>query len=927
MGEVYRARDLRLERDVALKILPAGVANDSERVARFKREAHLLASLNHPNIAAIYGFEEAAASAPGGASPNDIHALVLELVDGPTLAERIAQGPLPIDEACRIAQQIADALDAAHAQGVIHRDLKPANIKLTGDDKVKVLDFGLAKALDATSGSGVQPGGDVSMSPTITSPAMTRIGVILGTAAYMAPEQARGKSVDKRADIWAFGCVFYEMLTGQRLFAPASGGRAGRTAGRDAVDEVTDTLAAVLTREPDLTALPTNTPSGLRRLLRRCLEKDRTHRLADIADARLEIEEALMSRADEAPAVPVGKSAASRWSRVLPSTVAIATIVLAIGVAMWTQRSHDERPALAITRLTTDLDLSGAVTGFALSPDGTKLVVANLAGPTSHLQIRRLNELNFTALNGTEGALAPFFSPDGQWIGFFANGRLMKVASTGGAVIAICDAPGGRGATWSLDGETIVFQAALAGSSTISVGPLLRVPAGGGTPVEFSKAPSKASSESHRWPHMLPNGRAVLYSAGSIATGFNDGTIMVQPFPSGEPKVLYRGGFSPRYVASGHLVFVRGTTVFAAPFDLERLELTAPPVPILDQVATNPLQGEALFDVSATGTVVYQTTVGDSASTGAPIVWIDRAGKITNLRSEPSIWGTPRFSPDGRTLALAITDRNQTDLWTYDLTRDTLSRLTFDPAIDVMPVWTPDGRRVVYGSQRDGSTNLYWQRADGTGETQRLTNSPIAQLPSSWHPNGRLLAFYQGVGVDNKQDIMILPIEGDETSGWKPGKPVEFVGGPFRKVWPMFSPDGRWIAYTSNESGRFEIYVRPYPGPGGKWQVSNGGGTEPFWSPKRQELLFTQAVDSGVQLMVAAYSTSGDSFRVEKPVPWTSTRTAGTSPLGTYGRALALHPDGDRFAAMALQPTATPRRFVFVFNFFEELRQKAKPTR
>jgi serine/threonine-protein kinase len=446
--------------------------------------------------------------------------------------------------------------------------------------------------------------------------------------------------------------------------------------------------------------------------------------------------------------------------------------------------------------------------------------------------------------------------------------------------------------------------------------------------VEFSKVPGKEKGESHRWPHMLPNGRAVLYSVGTLTAGFNDGTIMVQPFPSGEPKVLYRGGFSPRYVASGHVLFVHDTTVFAAPFDLERLELTAPPVPVLDQIATDPLQGEALFDVSATGTVVFQTTSGDSASTGAPIVWIDRAGKVTDLRAERSIWGTPRFSPDGRMLALAMTDRNQTGIWTYDLSRDTLSRLTFDPSVAAMPVWTPDGRRLVYGSQRSGVTNLYWQRADGTGETQRLTNSPIGQLPGSWHPNGRLLAFYQGVGIDNKQDILLLPIEGDETSGWKPGTPVEFLGGPFRKVWPMFSPDGKWIAYTSNETGRFEIYVRPYPGPGGKWQVSNGGGNEPFWSPKRQELLFTQIGNGATQLMVAAYSTSGDSFRAAKPIPWTPTRIAAASPLGTYGRYVAIHPDGDRFAGTALQATATaPRRFVFVFNFFEELRQKAKSTR
>jgi len=609
MGEVYRARDSRLNRDVALKVLPDGFAGDPDRLARFRREAQVLASLNHQNIAAIHGLEED--SRDGGSRT----ALVLELVDGPTLADRLALGALPIDEALRIAAQVANALEAAHERGVVHRDLKPANIKIRDDGTVKVLDFGLAKAFEGDVSS---QAGSATLSPTLTSPAMTRVGLILGTAAYMAPEQARGKAVDKRADIWAFGVVLFELLAGRRLFAG---------------DDVSDTLAFVLTKEPDWAALPAATPASLRRLLRRCLEKDRTRRLADIADARLDVDEALQdlsggsSASLAAPSAPVEP----RWRRVAPWAVA-GTALAALAATLGVWAPWRDTPALAPVRVQVELGtnavLSTLTPSLAMSVDGATLTfVARPTGIFSRqnlLFVRRLDRLDAQVLAGTEAAAAPFFSPDGEWIAFFADGSLKKIPAIGGAIVSICSVASPRGGWWGAD-NTIVF----ASSEGVS-----RVSAEGGQVDRLTVVQKGGPVPSS--PQILPNGRGVLYmEAVSSVDSSNSAVAVVKPLPSGDPKVVLRGGgMMPRYVETGHLAIVRGGTMFAMPFDLKALETRGSPVPVADNITTITTVG-AVAALSAKGLLVYQPRVSTSAAQG-PIVWLDRRGATTPLRATPA---------------------------------------------------------------------------------------------------------------------------------------------------------------------------------------------------------------------------------------------------------------------------------------------------
>jgi len=740
MGEVYRARDTKLNRDVALKILPEAFALDADRLARFTREAHVLASLNHPNIAAIYGLEES----------NGVRALVLELVDGPTLADRIAQAAIPLDEALATARQIAVALEAAHEQGIVHRDLKPANIKLRPDGTVKVLDFGLAKALAPA----VAQGAAATVSPTITTPAMTGVGVILGTAAYMSPEQAKGREADKRSDIWAFGCVLHEMLTGKRAFDG---------------EDVSDTLANVLKSAPDWSALPAATPAAIHRLLRRCLDKDRTRRLHDIADARLEIDDVLANPVDGP--MPVRETRADRriYARVLPWAVAAA---LGAGIGIGLRAPWRSVAPASATRLETTLgaDVSLAAlqnsSAIALSPDGRTLAFAGQTSPSaaSQLYVRRLDQLQATALAGTDGAFGPFFSPDGQWVAFFANGRLKKVAVTGG-VFTLCDAPNGRGGSWADDG-TITFR------PTNTQGGLLRVSSAGGTP-EPATSPSQGEL-GHRFPQVLPGGKAVLYETSAVINGYDDATIYAQPLPSGERRLLLRHAYYAQYVGSGHLVFIRDGALFAARFDVDRLELTGEPAPVIEDIASFDSTGVAQFAVSATGTFAY--VPGQTVANGAaPIVWMDRVGKTAPLRAQLSNWSNPAFAPNGRSLAFDINDGRQSDVWLYEWERDTLSRLTFDPAAAGWPLWTPDGQRIAFASSRSDkkTLNIYWQRSDGAGDAQRLTESTSLQIPASWHPSGKFLAFIEVSRACCQ--IMILPIEGDEVSGWKPGRPAAFL--------------------------------------------------------------------------------------------------------------------------------------------------------
>src|SRR5438128_2116288 len=667
MGEVYRARDTRLKREVAIKVLPDGFSQDAERLARFQREAEVLATLNHSNIAAVYGLET-----DGG-----ITGIVLEFVDGETLAEIIARGPLGLSDALPIARQIADALETAHDKGVVHRDLKPANIKVTREGKVKVLDFGLAKMLEPERAAS-----SLSMSPTLMSAYPTYAGVILGTAAYMSPEQARGKPVDRRADIWAFGCVVFEMLTGKQVF--------------DSGETVSDAIASILKNEPDWTALPAGTPANIRILLRRCLQKDVQKRLPHIGVARLEMDEGPAEDTIESTALSGQRLATpSRylaWIVTVACGLAVGAIVVLLIWRPW-QRPAPAAPLRLSTELGADVSLAnGGSTALALSPDGNTLALVSEKSGTRQLYIRRLGQLQATPLPGTEDATDAFFSPDGQWIAFFANLKLKKISVAGGGALTLSDANAVRGGTWG-DDDKIVFA-----PNTFQDGSLQRVSSGGGTVESVTKP---AQGNAHRWPQMLPGAKAILYTASSRFTGsLDEANIVVQPLPIGAPKIVQRGGYYARYLPSGHLVYIHDGTLFAASFDLDRLEMTGQPVPAVEGVATIPTApsvGRSQFAVSNTGTLVYLQRQGAGIE-GVPIEWLRRDGKTTPLRPTPSNWSDPQFAPDGRKLAMDINDGQQNDIWTYEWERDTLTRLTFDPSNDAKPVWTPDGRRIVFES-------------------------------------------------------------------------------------------------------------------------------------------------------------------------------------------------------------------------------------
>jgi serine/threonine-protein kinase len=889
MGEVYRARDLKLKREVAIKVLPEEFSRDADRVNRFQREAEVLASLNHPNIAAIHDLAEV----------NGSRYLVLELVEGETLADRIAHGPIPVGEALNIGKQITEALEAAHERGIIHRDLKPANVKITPDGKVKVLDFGLARALETG------PNSNFSNSPTL-SLAATQAGIILGTAAYMSPEQAKGKTADRRADIWAFGVVLYEMLTGRTMFS-------GETA--------SETMAHVMLKDPDWDALPEDTPSRLRDLLRRCLLKDPRKRMRDIGEVCVAIEDIIATPEPRAETTTVPGD--SRPGRRLPTwTVAALGLLLGASVvlSMWQpwRTVAPGNPVRLSAELGVDASLASNIlsnSALALSPDGSILAFVAEKNGTTQIYIRRLAQLQASALAGTSNARSPFFNTEGTWLAFFADGKLKKISVTGGAAITLADAVNGQGGSWG-DDDNIVFTPN-AGQS------LLRVPSAGGKvePVTML-APGEAS---HRWPQVLPGSKAVLYMSNVVVGSYEDANLVVQSLPSGTPKVLMRGGYHPRYVPSGHLVYIHEGTLFAVPFDLSRLEVTGQSVPVVEGVSAQPGRAAAQFAVSRTGALAYLT--GLSVGNDSPVVWLSHDGKTAPLRAMPSNWADPRFSPDGRKLALDIlgaigANGPVTSLWVYDWTRDTPTRLTFD-GIARTPVWTPNGNRIVFAASIPGKAvlNLYWQRSDGTGEVQRLTDGSNTVIPSSFHPSGKYLAFSET--TNNFGDLMILPLEGDENSGWKPGKPFAFLNKPANERKPMFSPDGRWIAYTSDENGRGDdVFVRPFPMGDRKWQISPNGGGDPVWSRTRNELLY-RGPDR--HIMVVPYTVEGDSFKADKPRIWSEQVIWARAYQSSYD----LHPDGQRLAVALPLAQAEEKldKMTFIFNFSDELRRIAPATK
>jgi serine/threonine-protein kinase len=890
MGEVYRAKDTKLGRDVALKILPASFTSDPERVARFRREAQVLASLNHPHIAQIYGLEEA----------NDTQFLVLELVDGKSLDRRILHGPIPVDEALGIAKQIAEALEAAHEKGIIHRDLKPANIALTTDGTVKVLDFGLAKATDSASGVV----GDAMNSPTITSPAMmTGVGVILGTAAYMSPEQAKGLAADRRSDIWAFGCVLYEMLTGRRAFS-----------GTDA----TDIIAAIIRIEPDLNALPASTPEPSRRLLRRCLEKDRRRRLADAADARLEIDDALTSPTADSSALPAPRRLLS---------VAFATLVggaLIASILTWAITRPIPQPLTRfaiVPPAAQPLMIGGYDRDLALSPDGRQLVYRSggsiLGGP---LMVRTIDSLDVHPLAGVTTARWPFFSPDSRWIGFFDQAELKRVSAAGGPALTLCRLTGAaRGASW-FDDTTIVF-------AMVGTPGLRRVAAGGGEPTVLTTPDVTRHEGNHVFPSVLPGGRGVLFTIMS-GDELENALVAVLDLKTGKRKTLIRGGSHAEYVETGHLIYAAAGTLRAVRFDLTGLEVLSDPVPIVES-ASVASTGAANFGVSRTGTFVYVTGAAGGSTTPRLLVWVDRNGHETPINAPVRAYATPRLSPDGTRIAVDIHDQDN-DIWVWNIAQQNLSRLTFGPALDQAPIWTRDSQRVIFASQRGGGLpNLYWQTADGTGTVDRLTTSANAQYPSAITPDGTHVVGFETF-PEKGNDIALFPLVAPSdqsrtlTHPEKEAMQAEpLVQSQFAELNAEVSPNGRFIAYQSNESRRFDIYVRPFPNVnGGRWIVSPEGGTRPAWSRSGRELFYLDTSDT---LTVVPVQTSGATFSVGNPTRVFDTRYAAPSPFRNYDIA----PDG-RFLMIkesaVRDPNTTPASIVMVLNWFGELKARV-PTK
>jgi eukaryotic-like serine/threonine-protein kinase len=815
MGEVYRARDPKLGRDVAIKVLPEAFARDTERMARFQREAKVLASLDHPNIATIHGLEES-----GGT-----RALVMQLVEGPTLADRIKAGPIPVDESVRIARQIADALEYAHERGIIHRDLKPANVKVTNDDAVKVLDFGLAKALEGDPSSI-----DISTSPTISRMA-TMQGVLLGTAAYMSPEQAKAKTVDRRADIWAFGCVLYEMLTGKQAFT-------GET--------VTDTLASIIKEEPDWKLLPTATPMRVRVLLQRCMQKDPKQRLRDIGDARISLDEVLSGAPDLAPVGKVEAAAVPLWGRALPWAVLAACLAIALVALIFIHFLEKPHASAAhVQRFEISAPDKTIVGGsLALSPDGLKLAfIASGADGQPRVWVRSAETLEAQPLRGTEGAtLWPIWSPDSRFVAFgTTDGKLKKIEASGSPPVTLCDIRNGTvlGGAWGRD-DKILF-----GSNS----GVIQVSASGGSPSAITTGTSGT-------PSLLPDGRHFVYLRPS--TGIYVGSLGTKPEEQSSKKLLTDSSpvaYAPSPESGvGYLVFVRGAltpgspgTLMAQPFDPGRLELVGEAVPIAEQVSN------LGFSVSDTDVLVYATgsqapNVGGVRGTiQGQLTWFDRNGKVLGTVGDPGTYRTLSLSPDGKRVAFERTDteKNIRNIWLYDFARGVTTRFTVDSGLDTYPVWSPDGSHIAFASNRPGSSNydLYQKDSNLAGSDELLFKSDELKFPTSWSPDGRFLLFFKAGSL---ADIWLLALGVGADR-----KPLPMEHSEFNQELARFSPDGRWIAYVSDESGRSQVYVRPFDGShvmgspsaagaavAGKWMISKDGGNSPLWRHDGKELFY-----------------------------------------------------------------------------------------
>jgi serine/threonine protein kinase/Tol biopolymer transport system component len=863
MGEVYQAKDTKLGRDVAIKVLPEEFARDADRVARFQREAKLLASLNHPNIAAIHGLEESEGT----------HFLVMELIEGQTLKDRIKSGPIPVEEALKLALQMAEALEAAHEKGVIHRDLKPANIKVTPDGKVKILDFGLAKAY-----VGDQENLSPMNSPTISA-AATQKGVILGTAAYMSPEQAKGKGVDKRADIWAFGVVLFEMLTGRQLFT-------GETA--------SETLASVMKSEPEWENLPPNLHSRIQLLLERCLKKEPKNRYSGISDARVDVQEVL----DDPSGIfaqPARLVEPQRKLQTIFPWVAVTAILCLIiaGVAVWKLKPSEPRQVVRFSyelpegQQFSNLDYPA----IAVTADGARFAYSTPNG----IYLRSVNELAAKLVVGTEGETQqPFFSPDGKWIGYFspADAKLKKITVGGGAAVSLCAVTQFLGANWDESNEIVYGQ---------TPGGILRVSANGGTPETLVKAVSQSALSG---PFILPDRKSILF------TDRGPDSIMVQSLESGKRRELLSeadGGGS--YLPSGHMIYGMSNTIFAMRFDVEKSEGMGERISIVQQVYGRQ------YAVSGSGTLVYIPGEYRNESVKRTLVWVDKSGKEEPLGTAPEVYGYPRISPDGTRIALSYSSANNTDVWIWDLARKMMTRLTFGEKGDFHPIWTPDGKSIAFGSDRNGLSEVFWKAADGTGDEEKLVSAPDRDLfPSSWSSDGKSLVMDEAVETNLRWDIGVISMEGERKR-----KPL--LNEEYWEVQPRISPDGRWLAYMSGESGQNEIFVRPFPDVNhGRWQISTNGGHSPLWSPNGKELFYL----NGDSVMAVAVQLT-PTFTPDTP----RSLFRGTHAIPSGMTPWDIHPDGKRFLMMKNVATegeesaaVTPREINIVVNWSEELKER-----
>jgi len=881
MGEVYRARDTRLDRVVAIKVLPAHLADKPDLRERFEREARTIASLNHPHICTLHDIGR----------QDGIEFLVMEYLEGETLAQRLLKGPLPLDQVLQFAIEISDALDKAHRKGVTHRDLKPGNIMLTKAG-TKLLDFGLAKLKQETAPV------NVNLSKLSTAgPAITAQGTILGTLQYMAPEQVEGKTeqIDARADIFAFGAVVYEMATGKKAFEGQSSA---------------SVMAKILEADPpSMMSLQPMTPPQLDRVVKTCLSKAPDERWQTASDLCRELKW-MAQGSSQITSLPTAPAKGMRDLGRRPVILGVGALLLGAAIASLAIWHLKPSPPQPVTRTVINLPAGDQLAALdhpaiAISPDGTQLAYVAIHSGTQQIFLRPLDSLAVKALAGTEGGNTPFFSPDGQGLGFFAAGKLKKISVNGGAAVTLGDAANPRGASWGSEGM-IAF-------APIGDDALQQLPESGGSPHPLTRL--EKGFTTHRWPEFLPGGKAVLFAVSANPNSSANSQVAVQSLRTGERRDPAQGGTNPHYAASGHLVYAQGGSLVAMPFDPKRLTATGAAVPVVEGVLQSLISGATQYSFSATGSLVY--VPGGIQSAQSRLVWVSRNGAEQPLAAPAHAYLHPRVSPDGRRIAVAIQEQ-ESQIWQWDISRETLTRFTFEGSTNLAPAWTRDSKRIAFLSNKEGPQNVFWQLADGSGGLERLTTSGYTNLPLSFSPDGQLLAFTE-VNPTTGYDLWVLRLGDPSASSGQVRKAQPFLQTPFNESAPRFSPDGRWLAYISNESGRYEIYVQPYPGPGGKWQISTGGGTEPEWNPNGRELFYR----SGDKVMAVDITTQPD-FAVGKPRVLFEALYE-PSPLTTPNYDVS--PDGQRF--LMLKPTeqaqAAPTQINVVLNWFEELKQKVPP--